>query len=169
MSRIFRSNFEVRGLRGRATWAVRIAQGGLPRPVVEKAVLAAVREARHGIRQRGAKGRRWTLRWKIVRGGLQRWRNGRAELLAARCGVCGVAFLRLPASTPGDARRSDMLAHAVPPISYLAVWMPARGGDSVDGAEGLCRGCLAVRFHLAIRVGPSAGEGVPSRRRKRAA
>jgi hypothetical protein len=134
--------------------------------VVEKAVLNAVKEARRYLRQRGASGLRWTLRWKVIRGGLQRWRNGRAHVLATFCGVCRGAFLVLPWNTPEDARRSNALATQIPPLAYLAMWN-ARGEGFPRGSEDLCRECLAVEFHTAIRVGTGkVGTGVSRRRRK---
>jgi hypothetical protein len=150
----------------RTTWAIRIAQGGLPRTVVEKAVLKAIREARRYLRQRGASGRRWTLRWKVIRGGLQRWRSGRAHVLATLCGACRGAFLVLPWITPEDVRRSDSLATQIPPLAYLAMWN-ARGEGFPRGWEDLCRECLAVEFHTSIRVGSAkVGTGLSRRRRK---
>lgn len=166
MSRISRSSSEPFDVPARATWSIRVAQGGLPRPAVEKAVLKAFKEARRYLRQRGASGRRWTLRWKVIRGGLQRWRNGRAHALASLCGACRGAFLVLPWTTPEDARRSDSLAASIPPLAYLAMWN-ARGEGFPRGTEGLCRECFAVEFHTAIRVGSSnVGIGVSRRRRK---
>jgi hypothetical protein len=134
--------------------------------VVEKAVLKAVKEARRHLRQRGASGLRWTLRWKVIRGGIQRWRSGRAHVLAALCGACRGAFLVLPGSTTEDVRRSDALAASIPPLAYLAMWN-ARGEGFPRGSEELCRECLAVEFHSAIRMGSAkAGSGVSRRRRK---
>lgn len=168
MSRIFPSSCKPFEGSARPTWSIRVAQGGLPRPVVGKAVLKAVKEARQIFRLRGASGLRWMLRWKVIRGGLQRWRNGRAHVLAALCGACRDAFLVLPCSTLEDVRRSDALATQVPPLAYLAVWN-ARGEGFPRGSEGLCRECLAVSLHSAIRMGSAKVGTGESRRRRKAA
>jgi hypothetical protein len=136
--------------------------------MVEKAVVKAVKEARRYLRQRGASGRRWMLRWKVIRGGLQRWRGGRAHVLAALCGACRGAFLLLPWATTEDVQRSDALATQIPPLAYLAVWN-ARGEGFPRGTKGLCRECLAVEFHTAIRVGSAKVETGLSRRRRKVA
>ena len=147
---------------------IRIAQGDLPQRVVEKSVLMAVRETRHYLRQRGASGRRWMLRWKVIRGWLQRWRSGRAHVLPALGGACRGAFFVLAWTTPEEVRRSDALATDILPLPYLAVWN-ARGEGFPRGTEGLCREYLAVEFHTTNRLGPARVGNGGSRRMKKVA